>query len=286
MRGTPQRFLQSVTQFLKKPFTDTALASILSLVDAALPSIPEEERFALFDFDNTCVIHDIQQALMAYMCRGHKLRHFAMLPHAYEPDRTHDYHREVFVRYWNLIAEGAKPEAYLLALRTLVGFREEEIQNLYEAIIREQGTILGKEELFGVPITRGFQTSRRVIQFMQHLVDRGIRVCVVSASPEVLVRAAIHHRKIPARMCIGTNLQLIDGTYTDEPIQPAPIEAGKIICIKNAIGEERRPVVAVGDTMNDYVMLEYATIPVAIDRGNELAEKARAQGWSIITHNQ
>src|SRR5262245_10927174 len=54
-----------------------------------------ERPFAVLDFDNTCIVNDIAEAVLAHMCRNQLLRGRGLIA----PETPHgDYHRQVFRR--------------------------------------------------------------------------------------------------------------------------------------------------------------------------------------------
>jgi phosphoserine phosphatase len=258
------------------------LDPIIKAVDRELGSAESMHPYAVFDFDDTCVIHDIQQAWMAYVCRHGLIRYPRLLgDEARELDAG--YHEAVFRHYWDMIHRGVTFEAYVYALRTLVGYRPDEARELGARVIEAEGTTLGEQTLFGVTILTGFQVSAPVRALMDALIARGVRVCITSASPKVLVEEALRHDGFPETDCIGTELETEAGFFADRIVAPTPVEHGKIECLEARFGTVR-PLVGVGDTMNDFAVLENAVIPVAVDRGNPLADEARRRGWHLITH--
>ena len=256
---------------------------IIEAVERELASAPQDHPYAVFDFDNTCVINDIQQALMAYICKNELIRYPSLLGDDALFLEKQAYHEAVFRHYWKMINQGITFEAYIYALRTLVGYREDEAKELCRNIIRDQGSVLGNDELFGVAITKGFQTRSVIRDLMIALIGRGVQICVVSASPWVLVKESLHYDSFPDVPCIGTRLKEESGVFIDSLVLPAPVEKGKILCIQEIFGSERQPILGAGDSMNDFLMLEYSGIQVAIDRGNQLVEEARHKHWYILT---
>ena len=55
-------------------------------------------RFGVLDFDNTCIVNDVGEATLAFMCRNQLLRYGELLPSGAQPcDRG--YHERVFRHY-------------------------------------------------------------------------------------------------------------------------------------------------------------------------------------------
>ena len=71
-------------------------------------------------------------------------------------------------------------------------------------------------------------------------------------------------------------------TTRPELKEPVPIFEGKVECIKQFIHPTERPILGIGDSMNDCPMLEYSHLRAVVDRGNELAAKAKTNTWCIL----
>jgi HAD superfamily phosphoserine phosphatase-like hydrolase len=112
----------------------------------------------------------------------------------------------------------------------------------------------------------------------------GVAVWIVSASPQIVVEAVLAHYGIRAAGIIGVRNVVRAGVITDQLEEPLSIYEGKVARIKVEISPLVRPLIAVGDSMNDAPMLWYGgrNIPVVVDRGNALADEARKNGWHLI----
>lgn len=263
----------------------TQLEPLIAEIDAALNSDHTHAPYAVFDFDDTCVMNDIQQGLMALMCREGLIRYTQLLGKEGESLSRPAYHEAVFHQYWDMIHRGVTFDAYVFALRTLVGYRRDEVHELYKRVLVDRGTEMGEETLYGVNITRGFRVNEPIRTLMTFLEERHVYLCVISASPQLLVEAALSHYAFPHAHCIGTQLHEKGDVFIDSLIEPAPVEHGKILCVQNQFGTDTHPLLGAGDTMNDFAMIEYAHIHVVVNRENQLTEEARKRGWHLITHS-
>lgn len=268
---------------------DPQLEPIISDIEKHLKILPAKAKpFAVFDFDNTCSVNDIQQALMVYICRHELIRNPLLLDDLSDQNKPKltenkkEYHETVFRHYWEMINSGITKKAYVYALQTLVGYRKDEIPELAKKVIEAQGSTLGKENYLGVDITKGIIRREITVALMKEVMAHGIQVTVISASPEVMVKAAMKYFDIPTTHCLGTNLQIKNGVFVDRLIEPTPIENGKIKCIQQFLSRTSPPLIGVGDTMNDFQMVGYSTIKVVVDRGNKLAEEAKNRGWYLL----
>jgi phosphoserine phosphatase len=64
--------------------------------------------------------------------------------------------------------------------------------------------------------------------------------------------------------------------------EPHSIAEGKVDCIKAFIDRSRRPLFAVGDSVYDLPMLEYAELAAVVGRDNAMTQEARRRGWFVL----
>ncbi len=237
-------------------------------------------RFAVFDFDNSCIVNDIQEATLAYLCKNSLLKNEHLGQVSFGDKEA--YSREVFLSYDKLLEEGKIKEAYIYAVRTIAGFAKEEISKLVSDVILSEGEISETQNLFGINVAKGLSVRPQVKTLMESLISAGCSVCVVTASSEEVVRSALKIWGFPDVVCLGVRNAEDNGVFADATEEPAPIIEGKVDCIKKYISADKKPILAVGDSMNDLPMLEYSEIKVVVDRGNALTKKAKENGWDII----
>jgi len=232
--------------------------------------------FTVFDFDNTCIVNDIGDATLAFMARNNLFRDKNLLPGKFE-----DYSRAVFENYHNLYNAGQIKEAYEFMAKTLSGFYVDEISRLAEDVIKFEGEEIKIAEVLGIKIAKGLKPREQITELINFLKNNGVEVWIVSASPELLVRQAMKHFNIEANL-IGVRNVIVDGKITDELEEPLSMFEEKVDCIKKYISRDKKPLLGVGDSMNDLPMLEYCEIKVVVDRQNELAKKAKQNNWFLI----
>jgi phosphoserine phosphatase len=70
-------------------------------------------------------------------------------------------------------------------------------------------------------------------------------------------------------------------SYNDRVGDALPIGEGKVEVLLDTVG--RSPVLAVGDSMNDFALLENCEgLSLVVDRGDdELLERAAEHGWLV-----
>lgn len=256
--------------------SQNTIEEIEEAVDEALANA--DNPFAVFDFDNTCIVNDIGEATLAYICGHELLRDRSLLG---EEDSSGGYHERVFHTYHSLVKEGRLKAAYMLNARMFSGFSQGEAEAATLTAIAEEGKKIGSKMLYDVHIERGLARRDVVLSLMEHLRKRGVHIWIVSASPEPCVRAAMQHFGIMGEL-IGVRSILRDGIFVSELEIPMPIIEGKVECMLAHIDASHAPILAIGDSMSDLPMLETAEIKVVVDRGNELSKIARERGWFLL----
>ena len=232
--------------------------------------------FAVFDFDNSCIVNDIAEAMLAYMCRNKLLKDITLLSN--EKYDTQKYHENIFGYYYKLLGQGEIKKAYLFCAEVISGFNKSEIETIVQETIKTEGEELGQRELFNLTIASGLAVWPQIKKLAETLRDLDIEIFIVTASPEITVEIAARHYDFPGKV-IGLKNKIEGEIFTKEIEEPYSILEGKVACIKKYIGQNKKPVLAVGDNMNDLFMLEYAKIKLVIDRQNDLARIARVRGW-------
>ncbi|MBI2610806.1 HAD-IB family phosphatase [Candidatus Kaiserbacteria bacterium] len=237
-----------------------------------------ETPFAVFDFDNTCIVNDVCEATFAYLCGHELLRDRALLG---KENPSSDYHERVFSTYYSLLKNGRLKAAYVLIARMFSGFTPGEVEALTLAAITEEGRRIGSKVLYGFHIERGLALRREVLAIADFLKSKGVSVWVISATPEPAVRAAMQHFGIEAGL-IGMRSVVQSGVFTSVLEEPLSMFEGKVACVQKYIDSEHAPLLAVGDSMSDLPMLETAEIKVVVDRTNELSKVGSERGWFVI----
>ena len=235
--------------------------------------------FAIFDFDNTCIMNDIAEATLAYLCGNTLLRDTSLLGE--KQDDNADYHERVFHTYYALLKEKRIKAAYMLNARMFSGFTPGEAEAVALAAITEEGSRIGSKMLYGLHIERGLAARRQVLSLMAYLKAKGVRVWIMSASQEPAVRAAMKHFGIEEDL-VAVRSVVRNGVFTSELESPMPIIEGKVECMRKFIDPARSPLLVADDSPTGLPLLETADIKVVVDRGNELGKIARERGWFLL----
>lgn len=236
------------------------------------------DQFAVFDFDNTCIKNDIGEATLNYFCRNKLLKDKHLLGKEYDEKK---YHEEVFKHYYGLLDAGKTKEAYIFCSKIVSGFKPLEITSLVQKLIKDEGDEIKTSQLYGLTIEKGLAIQPKVKKLIDFLQENNVDVWIVSSSNQVLVQVAAQYYKISCEV-IGVKNKIVNGLFSAELEEPLPMFEGKVDCIKKFIKTNQQPLLIVGDSENDFSMLEYAKIKVVVDRKSPFSEKARDLGWFLI----
>jgi phosphoserine phosphatase len=239
-----------------------------------------EQAFAVLDFDNTCIVNDVGEAALAFICRNHLLRHGGLLPSGLQ-DCTGDYHAQVFRYYHRILEQGDIRGASLLCARIFAGFGHDEAAAVMTATLDEECTIPSESELYGLRISHGLSVRPVMRKLIDYCAARSIAVWIVSASPALAVEAAMQRFAIAGNL-IALRHRSENGLLTPEIEEPCSIAEGKVDCIKAFIDASRPPLLAVGDSIYDLPMVAYAELPAVVERDNALTQEARRRGWYVL----
>lgn len=260
----PDSLVRAIEQHLanaKEPFDDT-----------------HDKPFAVFDFDNTCIVNDVGDAIFSYLSGHQLLRDRELLG---EADMSPAYHERVYHANYALLEAGKTKAAYMLNARLFSGFTPGEAEAITLAALTEEGTRLGSKMLYGHHIERGIVPRREILAIMDYLRNKGVVIWIISATPEPAIRAAMKHFGIVGNV-VGSRSVMHDGIYASELIEPLSMFEGKVECIRAYVDPTRAPLLVAGDSMSDLPMLEIADVKIAIE-GRDLAETARERGWFLLS---
>ena len=166
-----------------------------------------------------------------------------------------------------------------LMSRLLAGYTKDEVENLtYRALLSaEQESIaietrstitrgLSPDIFFQIELAKGLQVHREIIDLMDQLQHCGIRSCIVSASTEWVVKAAVKHFRLPVNQedIFGIRVQLDGNTLTKKLASNYPItyRTGKVAVINEIICAT--PIMIAGDAVTDYEMLNIPDVPIRL----------------------
>lgn len=275
---------------------------------------PERPPLAVFDCDETLICNDIGEALFRFLVTRRHIHadggFWNLLPDklgrdairaAYnavagradsEVKDTAAYrrYRSGLIGVYEALRGSDMEAAYRFATRALRGLHERTVADLVEECIDyELNRILSQEDIQGGPpfsglvVPSGVRVYREMYNLLEILEAYGFQSWVVSSSNAYVVRALAKRIGIPAERVLGMELVTQSGIYTDRLVEPVPISEGKLELFLDTVG--RSPMLAVGDSMNDFELLENCEgISIAIDHGDEdFVEKAHEMEWLVQT---
>jgi phosphoserine phosphatase len=237
-------------------------------------------RFAVLDFDNTCIVNDVGEASLAFVCRNHLLRHGALLPSgAQSCDAA--YHEQVFKHYHQLLHAGDIRAASLLCAGIFAGFRRDEAEAIVVATLDAEGDVPGESELYGIRVARGLAMRPGLRRLIAFSAANNVQVWIVSASPEIAVRVAMRRFGLSGNL-IALRHRLDNEMLSHALDEPHSIAQGKVDCIRAFIDGSQRPLFAVSDSIHDLPMVDYAELHAVVALDNALTREARRRGWFVL----
>jgi HAD superfamily phosphoserine phosphatase-like hydrolase len=239
------------------------MEELYKAIEEKLLSKNGEKAFAVFDFDNTCIVGDIAESVLAYMARNNFID------------------AEVFKKYYALLDVGGIREAYEFCVKAISGMSVSEMRDLTKKVLILEGEEITNDEIFGIKISKGIKSRASVMELMSYLRGRGIEVWIVSSSPAILIEEVARHFGIDAKI-VGVHNIIKDEIITSELENPLPIIEGKVDCIKKFIDSDVRPILGIGDSDSDLPMLEYSEIKAVIDQSNPFSKGALQKGWFLV----
>src|SRR5262249_22142563 len=159
--------------------------------------------------------------------------------------------------------------------------RRDEAAALVRATMDAEGEVPRQDELYGVAIARGLKPRPVVAKLIDVLRATAVEIWIVSASPEIAVAAAMARFGLSATLIALRNRR--DGAVLPgEVAKPCSIAQGKVDCIRAFISADTRPLLAVGDSVHDLPMIEYAEIGAVVDGNAAVTSQARRRGWFML----
>ena len=121
-----------------------------------------KQGYVVFDFDNTCIINDIQEAVLAFLCENSLLKNLDG--------------KDIFRKYHQLLEDEQIQEAYEFAITVLAGFSVNEIRKIVRDVIVNEGLKITKRDLFGIKINKGIKQNRCVLKIIDFLYNLSLTV--------------------------------------------------------------------------------------------------------------
>jgi HAD superfamily hydrolase (TIGR01490 family) len=144
---------------------------------------------------------------------------------------------------------------------------------------RDDLTQIGHDIVVEVIGPRIYPGMRRVID-AHH--DQGDRTYLVTAAPRELAQGIASYLGMDG--ALGTEAELVDGTYTGRllgPVLHGPAKLGAVLRLAGERGFDLRACSAYSDSVNDRPLLEGVGRPVAVNPDRHLRDLAAERGWPV-----
>jgi HAD superfamily hydrolase (TIGR01490 family) len=126
----------------------------------------------------------------------------------------------------------------------------------------------------------------RIYPGMRRVIDdhhaRGDRTYLVTAAPRELAEGIATYLGMDG--ALGTEAELVDGTYTGRllgPVLHGPAKLDAVVRLANEQGFDLRTSSAYSDSVNDRPLLEGVGRPVAVNPDRYLRDLAAERGWPV-----
>lgn len=274
---------------------------------------PERPPLVVVDLDETLLINDLGEALLRYMVTRRQIhadRGFWNLipdrlgregvrsaysaiagrgdPEVKDTAAYRRYRAGLIGAYEALRSQDGSEAAYTFAARLLRGLHERTVGELVEAVLdHEFDRAVTNEEIpagppfAGLVVPVGLRVYREMLNLIELLETYGFETWIISAAAEPAVKAVARRLGLAEERALGTVLATQSGAMTDRIEDTVPVGEARLELFLDTVG--RSPVLAIGDSMVDFELLENCEgISIVIDQGDELlAQHAEENGWLV-----
>lgn len=197
------------------------------------------------------------------------------------------YRAGMFGAYETLLSESLA-EASLFAARMLRGLHERDIGEILDELIgTELDRPLGHEDIpagppFGaLSLNTGIKLHVEVHELIRLLDANGFHIWLIDSVSVHAMRRLAKRIEFPEERVLGLEMQIQYGMLTERAADAVPVGEDKLELFLDTVG--RSPVLALGDSMADYELLENSEglALVVGERDEVLLEKAEEHGWLI-----
>ena len=288
------------------PVESTSLWSVdhRQQIEAAIEAHKEQQPYAVFDADNTIWKYDITEGLLAWLSVNGSLSLSSMPQEIFAYPATEE---DTLFSYYERMCDIDHSVCYLWAAQAFAGYTLAELKAETEKMMASTQAItvpMPNGASQDIPVPQIFPAQRELIQDLQ---AKGVKVWVVSASPEEIVRFVVANPEygiaLPPEQVIGVNLMLtrpngevtvgalerqsgksgLDHYFSEQrlqatlgtvPFAPLPWYGGKVAAIQQWITPAQRPILVAGDSPNDFYMQFFSSaIRLRIHRNDSHKQK-------------
>jgi len=202
----------------------------------------DEEKTAVFDFDGTLIVGDIEEAFFCYL-----LSKNYNLEYSWE-------------EYNHLLEIGEYKKAYLDMKKSFSKISIPQLKIEIDNFLHEKIELIEFKQN-GIAFVYKFpKVNENLFQIVHFLMQNNFRIMVISASLELLVQEAAYNLfGIDKENVAGMRLRPIDdNTFSKEIIDIVTIGEGKVEALKSYFNIES-PFVVAGDSISDLELLNSVT---------------------------
>ncbi|MBU0551956.1 haloacid dehalogenase-like hydrolase [Myxococcota bacterium] len=273
---------------------------------------PEEPPLVAIDCDGTLLYNSLAEVLMRHMILRRRFRtdrnFWEIIPERLGRDALQAAYKAVagrndaeisemaaFKRYragmfgvYESLINESFADAALFAARMLKGLHERDINETLDEIIGlELERPLSQEDVPGGPpfpalsLNMGIKVHAETMELIRLFDANGFHIWLIDSVAVQAMRRLARRIDFPEDRVLGLELQSQYGMLTEKLIEAVPVGEDKLELFLDTLG--RSPVLVIGDSMNDYELLENSEglSLVMGDRDEQLLEKAEANGWLI-----
>lgn len=235
-----------------------------------LNTIPSKKGVAAFDFDNTIVYNDFGEEVMNTLLEQGlpflKEEFSDFFPNKSESKKIFENRKtnipkfkEYILKHYSEIANTKGVEAsYRWSSFLFSGSSANELKEYSQTVWENQKTREDPSRVFPYP---------EMLDLIQFLNENDWDVYIVTASPELVIQSISKELGIEPNKVIGMELKLKNRFLSSEILEPYTYGLGKVKAFQNKTG--KLPDLAMGDSMNDFPLLESAKLSIALDKGNQ-----------------
>lgn len=261
----------------------------------------QSRRVATFDFDNTCISGDTGELLHLHLSENLAWNFEGLLQvvdpldgrdrlaklvaaHERGEDVADPLRAELTMLFPRRMERCGPAQTYDWAVTLHAGMRVADVHAHADRMLRHEAQVARAHQpprwLPELPIQRGVRSRPAIAALMRELEAAGIEVWIVSATNEWTVTRAARDFGIPKERVIGNRCVVERGEILAERDGPTTWRQGKVDAIRERIGVD--PLLALGDSMTDFEMLEAAQERIVISTPQSvLAEHAASEGWGL-----
>lgn len=251
--------------------------------------IPNSEKNAVFDFDNTLIFGDQGFNLMYYLILNLKIHaeeewfwnpeNWKQIPKE-EKEKTYELYLSLkknkdknsnielldqFLKIFEYLEKKSLESAYRWTKIFYSGYSVKELKEYseisFQLALKQNFEFLKLPS--GIEIQQGIRINSALYELIQTLLNYNWNIYIITASPEIAIQAIAKYWNLPEKNVIGMKLKQKKEILLPEIEEPYTYNYGKYLAFKNIVQD---PIyIAVGDSYPDIYLLENAKISIFVN---------------------